>query len=40
MNLQLKSGQQIPVSRNNRDKVEARFPTCASDGLAEAQGAA
>ena len=38
--LQLKTGQQIPVSRNNRDKVETRFPVSASEGLAEAQGAA
>lgn len=40
MILNLKSGQQIPVSRNNRDKVEARFPISAPAGQTEAQGAA
>jgi len=40
MILHLKTGQQIPVSRNNRDKVEARFPLRAPEGQAEAQGAA
>lgn len=29
MNLQLKNGSQIPVSRNHRDKVEAQFPVLA-----------
>lgn len=40
MILHLKSGPQIPVSRNNRDKVEARFPTLEPQARAAAIGAA
>jgi hypothetical protein len=38
--LQLKSGQQIPVSRNHRAKVDARFPPTPGLKAAEQQGAA
>jgi hypothetical protein len=38
--LQLKSGQQIPVSRNHRAKVDARFPPAPGLKAAEQQGAA
>ena len=38
--LQLKSGQQIPVSRNHRAKVDARFPPTPGLKADEQQGAA
>lgn len=38
--LQLKSGQQIPVSRNHRAKVDARFPPAPGLKAAEQRGAA
>lgn len=40
MILHLKNGHQIPASRNNRDKVDARFPIQDAEDPSEAKGAA
>ena len=40
MNLHLKNGHQVPVSRNNRAKVDARFPLLPPSSPADVAGAA
>lgn len=40
MILHLRNGHQIPASRNNREKVDGRFPTLETDALNETKGAA